>query len=208
MQSHHRAAGRLIGLTFVVLYITVGVLWGASFFIDVGLLLRRPIPKSPWDASAKNTAAGTVRIIVSGGEFQFWMDNASLDDRDVFQRRVLALDSMSPIIAPFERPNISFCGFTWRTWGLRFGDGSLVDNGRAVSREASVQGWLLITAFAVPLMFATLRCVKRLSRRWRNCCENCGYDLRASPGRCPECGVPSRMNPTQTPGALSCIQSK
>jgi hypothetical protein len=49
--------------------------------------------------------------------------------------------------------------------------------------------WLLLLA-AAPWVVLPIR--RRLIRRRRKCkglCENCGYDLRMSQGRCPECGT-------------------
>jgi len=53
--------------------------------------------------------------------------------------------------------------------------------------EAAVPYW------PVTLALATAPAL-RLRRRWRRrggppVCGNCGYDLRATPGRCPECGT-------------------
>jgi hypothetical protein len=56
--------------------------------------------------------------------------------------------------------------------------------------------------FAIPLPYLALLLaitpiawlVSSLRRRGRSragCCAKCGYDLRATPGRCPECGEPA-----------------
>jgi uncharacterized membrane protein len=70
----------------------------------------------------------------------------------------------------------------WITWGIERGAG--VSEGTAAS--------ILFAVFfiAVLLLYITQLC--RLSlrrRRWRNGrCPTCGYDIRATPDQCPECG--------------------
>ena len=46
--------------------------------------------------------------------------------------------------------------------------------------------WLILVLLVLPTY---LRWRQRRVRRARGLCENCGYDLRASTGVCPECGV-------------------
>lgn len=48
--------------------------------------------------------------------------------------------------------------------------------------------WSLPTALLLALPFAERRYRRALARA--GCCRACGYDLRASPDRCPECGAP------------------
>jgi hypothetical protein len=45
--------------------------------------------------------------------------------------------------------------------------------------------WLPAMILAAPLVKGVIR---RFCRRPAGQCESCGYDLRATPGRCPECG--------------------
>jgi predicted amidophosphoribosyltransferase len=45
-----------------------------------------------------------------------------------------------------------------------------------------------VALFAAPPALAVIRWRRRLKRDARGLCRGCGYDLRASPGRCPECG--------------------
>jgi len=63
--------------------------------------------------------------------------------------------------------------------------------GSAVVWIAYVSDWLIVTVTAVlPSIWLIAR---RRRQRGAGLCTTCGYDLRATPDRCPECGtVPAK----------------
>ena len=70
--------------------------------------------------------------------------------------------------------------------------GTSADWGRAIAREIRVPYTLVLIIGTVPgilLLGIFLRARRKQRQRFRNrLCLSCGYDLRATPERCPECG--------------------
>lgn len=63
--------------------------------------------------------------------------------------------------------------------------------GRTVSRsnQLSVPYWLITIVAALPIAPWCWQWIRRRQRSRAGMCASCGYDLRATPDRCPECGA-------------------
>ena len=56
-------------------------------------------------------------------------------------------------------------------------------------RTVSIAYWLLLLPTLPLPLIAIVRHRRRRQRETNNLCPTCGYDLRATPDRCPECGT-------------------
>jgi tRNA(Ile2) C34 agmatinyltransferase TiaS len=63
--------------------------------------------------------------------------------------------------------------------------------GPSVMMMSGYGSWLFLAFFLfLSLLVITVNDVRRAEyRRQMRLCPTCGYDLRASPNRCPECGT-------------------
>ena len=66
-------------------------------------------------------------------------------------------------------------------------------------RAVSMPTWWLVVLTAPPSAIWLRNRVRRIARRARGQCLSCGYDLRASPERCPECGATRTSNQLPAP---------
>jgi hypothetical protein len=67
-------------------------------------------------------------------------------------------------------------------WTIRF-------NGDALKWESSIPWWLFLSFGVAPPIFTIFRRMLRSRNVRQGRCPSCGYDLRATPDRCPECGI-------------------
>ncbi|HWB54303.1 MAG TPA: hypothetical protein VG722_08920 [Tepidisphaeraceae bacterium] len=107
-------------------------------------------------------------------------------------------------ILPIDKHDISrhFAGFGYGTFTI-FREGGAINSGldglwQANVTELYVPIWALIFIAAIPLIRSIL--IWRSTRKPGHC-PTCGYDLRATPDRCPECGSPvhRRLNDDNAP---------
>jgi hypothetical protein len=76
-------------------------------------------------------------------------------------------------------------------WWERFGVYVRIprDEVGGLSVAVVVPNWFLLSLFSIAPLVWVAKWWRRRTRVANGKCRNCGYDMRASPGRCPECGM-------------------
>jgi hypothetical protein len=61
--------------------------------------------------------------------------------------------------------------------------------GRGIAYRAwTIPYWAMVAAFSLPVAWRIIKVIRKWQQHAQGLCPKCGYDLRATPDRCPECG--------------------
>jgi len=192
-----RRAGRIIynlatGVSLLLCLAAVG-LWVRSGSIQDWLIWRDwPPDQLSFDTQKVRVSRGGIQVRLF---HQSHGQNRWNEDTHFEYRRQKA--TQYPVYQ--EHPNDNFSPTLKRFATLGF---ELIARAKGMTANNPAYSFAL-TTFTLPLYFPTLlfallpahyllrlrRRRRNVRRRARGCCVNCGYDLQATPDRCPECGT-------------------
>ena len=135
-----------------------------------------------WRSYAASSGRGMLRLMVEDHEIRIRSDEPWPAPRQAWELRRFAGNLAPRLDLTHGR------GWLGISSGSGFGMGS---GGSSHERYLTVPHWAV--AFAAAVLAAPLvqrGRTRRVRQRHRaGSCPTCGYDLRATPGRCPECGA-------------------
>jgi hypothetical protein len=168
-------------------WISVGaaaaVLWGLSFAVRIGVEHERRY----YDPKGAQVCTASCRLVCSGGSAHLIFDDDGLELAPGKSPPPLTSNGEWKILAGRDvPPPETTLGFECRQM-VQFMHFCIYDH-----RQYSAPLWIVALVFAGP--FAVPYIARHLRNRHGdrvNCgrCPSCGYDLRATPDRCPECGA-------------------
>jgi hypothetical protein len=168
----------------LLLFLAAVAMWACGYAMPSTLRLA-------W-ARAEDRSIHGYRASTVAGQLCLIHLRVTLDDDATFRRVAhdwgvpnhaeLRMDSWPP--SPWPTNRLGFGGYLYQRLG---------QHGDVGSRSKWAVPWWLPAGAASVL--PACRCIATLRRRRlrrRGLCERCRYDLRATPGRCPECGTAAR----------------
>jgi hypothetical protein len=144
------------------------------------------------EVQGDNDSFGAHGLTSLGGQVwigYWWQDNRYLRrSHEGLSVEAWRIGSVQQQGSQFSPP----AGVDSRAWRLGFG-WSWYTHGTDAERAVIVPHWLLLAVSAAPAAAIVARRRRTQSlRRPAASCVHCGYDLRATPDKCPECGEEAR----------------
>jgi hypothetical protein len=197
MGGMKRTWGRFVIVTSAAVFVVLLIGWLASLvlsFVD-----NRPRWAEPYLAWRTTPQRAYVVAMTRGGlSFERrdlpwapkqWPPTASLYDPDpTGVTQTVETASVRFMIGRFD--DVSLLGFEKGHWDAYLGYAG--NGGQTHGAYVAIPIWFLLLATGFLPGRATWRAI-RARRQRAGLCRACGYDLRASPERCPECGTPRRV---------------
>jgi len=173
----------------LLLCVAVCVLWVRSYSVRDQWSYR-------WrEVHGNNDTFGAFSLDSLGGQVwagYWWQDNTHLRrPHEGFTADAWRVGSIQQQDSHFSQP------VDVHSWAWRLGFGSRwYSQGANAERGVFVPHWLLVAVSAAPATAMVMRWRRNRShRRTDGVCARCGYDLRATPDRCPECGGAVSVTP-------------
>jgi hypothetical protein len=190
----------VIAILSALVFVAAGTLWVRSQVLPQRLSVNRG---SVEQRLTKSWGAGWISS--NGGCALSWTVSVREWEDEGEWRRFVEINRRARRITLNDNPDVypvlRASGGSWARAGFQMGRDVYDDPGRFRGRLHSVTYgvvfpyWALCLA-AFPLPAVRLRRHLRTRRRLRlGLCLRCGYDLRASPGTCPECGAVTHSQP-------------
>jgi hypothetical protein len=171
----------LVSALFLLLSVATVVLWARSYWRSDAIYLSR------WSLYSISSSKGGVVWIVRTSVYTHFDGTVTSEPFSPVWSISYSPEADFPRIALWDSEHgalgAGYCD------GMEFLWVSVEGSEDTRCRMVALPYWMLSTAALAVVSVYPLRSIRSAGRARRSQCVRCGYDLRASPERCPECGT-------------------
>ena len=182
------------------MFVTIIVFWGRSNRPHYDELVYGKY------APAERSSAFIALRSLQGHVILIW-SKRTWDDQGVFDKETAEFERFTPNglsvqsdryhVLPWKASFRRRLGFDLG-WGSGRAPAQFGGAGAISAASVSAPHWFLLLLLTTPIALTLRRRIRRARGIRAGLCETCGYDLRESSLRCPECGTSTRSGDCQT----------